>query len=161
HPDAPEGPRVPVGQRIALGPRLNLGTHQGEARGLAFGGQRFASVGADRAARIWDLRHLKAPPRIIRHVTELDCVALSPDGEWLAAGKREGETVGIWDAATGKELGTIRDASGPWSLAFHPAGRRLAIGSGNRLQVVGLDADGKETGRRVLQAGAGEVWAVT
>jgi hypothetical protein len=158
---APEELRIRVGQRITLGPRITLGTHEGPAHGLAFGGRRFASVGADKGIRVWDLDHLKTPTRVIPHNTELHCVALSPGGEWLAAGKREGETVSLWDAATGAELGTIRDASGPWSLAFHPSGRRLAIGSGNRLQVIDLDPDGKETGRKVLEAAPGEIWAVT
>jgi WD40 repeat protein len=35
-------------------------------------------------------------------------------------------------------------------LAFHPSAQRLAIGSGNRLQLVELDAVGKETRRRKL-----------
>jgi WD40 repeat protein len=135
--------------------------HRGEARGLAFGGRRLASVGADGVARVWDLDRLKAPPRVIQHPAEADCVSLSPGGEWLATGRRDDEIVRLWDAATGQELGRIRDASGPWSLAFHPSGRRLAIGSGNRLQVIGLDAAGKETDRRVLPAGPGEVWVVT
>jgi hypothetical protein len=156
----PEELRVPVRQRITLGPCITLGTHKGCARGLAFGGQYFASVGADKAACVWNLNRRKEPPRIFQHPTELVCVALSPGGEWLATGWVDDKIVRLWDTATGKELESIRDASGPWSLAFDPTGRRLAIGSGNRLQVIDLDADGKETDRKVLQTGA-ELWVVT
>jgi WD40 repeat protein len=161
-PPAPERARIPVGQRITLKPCITLGTHQGEARGLAFGGRRFVSVGADKVARVWDLDRLKAPPRIFQHAEELNCAALSPDGKWLATGNQNSTVVHLWDTdAPEKERGTIRDASGPWSLAFHPSGRRLAIGSGDRLQVIRLDADAREIGRQALQTRAGELWVAT
>jgi serine/threonine protein kinase/WD40 repeat protein len=160
-PPASQGEHVPLGKRITLGQCVVLGTHQGEARGLAFGGRRFASVGADKIARIWDLDRLKEPPRAFKHHQELNCAALSPDGKWLATGNLNSTVVHLWNADTGKELEHIRDASGPWSLAFHPSGRRLAIGSGNCLQVIDVNAAGKETGRKVLQGKPGEVWVVT
>jgi serine/threonine protein kinase len=140
----------PDGQRITLVPRPPWAKHQGAAHGLAFGGRRFASVGADKLARVWDLDSPQAPAQLFVHPHEVHCVALSPDGKWLATGNRDAAFVSLWDVDTGKELGTIGDASGPWSLAFHPSAKRLAIGSGNRLQLIELDDAGKEIKRRNL-----------
>jgi hypothetical protein len=154
----PLPPPFPQGQRVTLQARLLLGKHDGEARGPAFGGRRLASVGADKLARVWDLDHLEVAPRIFKHEHVLTCAALTPDGKRLATGNLDGTIVSLWDVDTGKEIGTIKDASGPWSLAFHPSGRRLAIGSGNQLQLIDLDADGKESKRQRLP---GEQWVFT
>jgi serine/threonine protein kinase len=146
------------GQPVALLPRPPLGKHNGEARGLAFGGQRVASVGADKVARVWDLNRLNEPPKLFTHAVELNCVALSPDGKWLATGNLDAPTVRLWDVDTGRVIGDISDASGPWALAFHPTKNRLAIGGGDRVQVVDLNAAGKELQRKRLP---GKLWVTT
>jgi hypothetical protein len=91
-------PPIPQGERITLGPCLPLGTHQGPARDLAFGGRRFASVGADKIARVWDLDRLKAPPGIFKHSEELTCVAL-----WMPPARR----------VAGWHCGASRTSPGP------------------------------------------------
>jgi WD40 repeat protein len=50
----------------------------------------------------------------------------------------------------GKKLGDIDVSCGPWSLAFHPSGRRLAVGGSDRLVVLDVNDAGKETRRQRL-----------
>jgi len=58
-----------------------------------------------------------------------DSVAFSPDGGRIASGTAGNHPDGIkvWDAQTGKEILTIRGASG--SLGYSPDGKWLAVGS--------------------------------
>jgi WD40 repeat protein len=65
----------------------------------------------------------------LRHLTEVQCVAFSPDGKTVAtAGQEEG--IWLWDAATGADRGRItgRDVV-VVSLAFSPDGKRVAGGT--------------------------------
>jgi serine/threonine protein kinase len=151
-------PPFPSGRPVTLTARQLWGKHKGEATALTFGGRRLATVGTDKIARVWDLDNPKAPPRHFEHRHELNCVALSRDGKWLATGNLNAMTVSLWDVDAGKALGDIADANGPWSLAFHPADNRLAIGAGNCVQVIDLDSSGKEIKRERLEGG---IWVVT
>lgn len=55
-------------------------------------------------------------------------VAFSPNGNILAVGNAE-QTIGVWDAATGRRILTLPDpGSGLNSIAFSPNGRTLAVG---------------------------------
>jgi serine/threonine protein kinase len=139
-------------QPIALVRRPPWGKHQGEARGLAFGGRRFASVGADRLARVWNLDRPDAPPKILQHPHELSCVAISPDGKWLATGFREDRDVRLWEVDTDKVIASFacqpNSKYGAWTLAFHPSARRLAIGTGGEVQLLELESTGEEIKRR-------------
>src|SRR4051812_22119946 len=84
------------------------------------------------------------------HTTEgnggVESVAFSPDGKWVASAQESGPStfanpatgVKMWDAATGKEVVTLkwknprRGLEGPGrgrSVAFSPDGKRLASGS--------------------------------
>jgi WD40 repeat protein len=57
-------------------------------------------------------------------------VVFSPDGRRLAA-VCEGHKVGLWDAATGRELVPLQTSGGElWGVAFSPDGRYLATCSG-------------------------------
>jgi len=63
------------------------------------------------------------------HAGPVESVAFSPDGKTLATGTRNG-TVQLWDAATGRLIGTpfIGGTGDVWSMAFSPDGNTLAIG---------------------------------
>src|SRR5262249_35899407 len=63
-------------------------------------------------------------------------VAFSPDGKLLAQG-RSNQTVGIWEAATGKLLGELKGHQGGIdSLAFAPDGKTLATGSADTTALI-------------------------
>jgi serine/threonine protein kinase/WD40 repeat protein len=151
-------PPFPAGRPVTLTQRQLWGKHTGEATGLAFGGRRFATIGTDKIVRVWDLDNPKAPPQRFEHRHELNCVALSHDGKWLATGNLNATIVSLWDVDTGKPLGDVADAHGPWSLVFHPSDNRLAIGGGDSVQVIDLDSNGKEIKRQRLEGG---IWVVT
>ncbi len=63
------------------------------------------------------------------------CLALSPDGKWIAAGADDGQ-VKIWDLVTGAEAALLDSLSTRVeSLAFTPDSRLLAAQSGNLVQI--------------------------
>ena len=53
-------------------------------------------------------------------------IAFSGDGKWLAAGS--GSSIGIWDLATGHEIGTLAGQLAAQDLAFSPDGKLLVTG---------------------------------
>ena len=56
-------------------------------------------------------------------------MALSPDGRWVVSGG-EDPAVGVWDAATGSKVRTLRgNFSNAKAIAFSPDGRRVAAAS--------------------------------
>jgi WD40 repeat protein len=64
------------------------------------------------------------------HTDWVNQVVYNPDGSRLATASRD-RTVRIWDAASGKELFTIKDNPGNvWSVAYSPDGLKFAWTSG-------------------------------
>jgi LSD1 subclass zinc finger protein len=97
-------------------------------------GSTVATANGDRSVRIWDV-----PSRSLRHTLsghkgQVHSVAVAPDSTTVASG--DGETVHLWNARTGKEIGSFKaqDGAGPgglpavWTLAFSPDGKLLAAG---------------------------------
>jgi WD40 repeat protein len=78
-------------------------------------------------------------------------VAYSPDGKRLACANHAG-TVRVWDAQTGQELLSLKDAGG--TVAFSPDGKRLASGCllWRKVQVRVWDA---QTGQELLSLKGG------
>ncbi len=73
----------------------------------------------------------KEAPHLVTHTGQraLTSVAVSPDGKRVATGSVD-KTVIIWDAATGKELHTLRGHGAEVeAVAFSPDGKRLVTGS--------------------------------
>lgn len=102
--------------------------HDGPVLALAWnGGPRLASAGADRKIVFW-----KMPEAKIAHTATTDflprALAMSRDGKLLACGG-EGETVQLFDVATGKPTAKLTD-KGDWvlALAFRADGKQLASG---------------------------------
>ncbi len=84
-------------------------------------------VGRD-VVKLWDAktRELK---RTLGPELQLVCVALSPDGKWVAAGNPARKLVNLWSAATGRLERTIKtEGAQPWSVAFSAEGKSLVVG---------------------------------
>ena len=64
---------------------------------------------------------------------DINSVALSPDGRWVAAGSRLGSEIKVWDRATGQLLAQLPDSTAGAAnacVAFSPDGRWLVTGAG-------------------------------
>ena len=76
--------------------------------------------------------------------TGISSVAFSPDGQRIVTGS-EDQTAKVWEAASGKELLTLKGHSdGINSVAFSPDGQRIVTGSGDQTAKVWEAASGKE-----------------
>ncbi|HLK99426.1 MAG TPA: hypothetical protein VK539_02535 [Myxococcaceae bacterium] len=62
---------------------------------------------------------------------DITCLALSPDGQWLAGGTDKG-TIEVWSTASGKRLATLSGHGGPVNdMAFSLDSRRLVSAGDN------------------------------
>jgi WD40 repeat protein len=100
----------------------------GSAVAIEEGGRHVASVGADAAVRIWDLRRRPATPTVLRgrHTEQVDALEITK--RWLASADRGG-TVRVWDRrASGNKPIVFRARGRPSfsSLGFSPDGQHLA-----------------------------------
>lgn len=107
-------------------------------------GRTLASGGGDERNRtqrnrpiyIWDVGSRALRQRLKGQDGTVSTLAFDPTGEILASGSFDG-TVVLWDVASGKPVRTIGEAKNDinrisvYSLAFHPTGRTLAVGSNN------------------------------
>jgi WD40 repeat protein len=103
--------------------------HQGPVIALAYqGGPVLASAGTDKKIILW-----KAPEgkilQTIPGTARLRCLAMSPDGKWLAAGG-EDNVVQLWEVAGAKPAAKLPGHT-DWvlCLAFSPDGKQLASGA--------------------------------
>jgi WD40 repeat protein len=89
-------------------------------------GRRWAVVERERAqAVVWDLEKPDAKIRLPHG--DIQNIAVSPDGRWVATGTAFGRDTRVWDAETGALLKVLTD-EGDAQVAFSPDGRRLAAG---------------------------------
>jgi hypothetical protein len=156
------GPRAESPARFLTEVRRFDG-HTQPVRGLAVrkGGRQFASSSGwptgDGTIRVWDLdagtevHHIQVsdgPP------LQVDALAASPDGEWLAAGLSDG-TVRVYGWAADRErLRIPAHRAGVTSVAVSPDGRAIASASLNGTVRVSDAA----SGRSVWAAPAHERW---
>ena len=112
-------------------------------------GTLVASIADDMACKLWDAKTGKIVHELKGHKEKtpndfnsmLYAVAFSADGKLLATGDKVGHVV-VWDAQSGKEVGTceapvmytwdkaqrLHSIGGIRSLAFSPDGKSLAVG---------------------------------
>ncbi len=86
----------------------------------------FRYFDAHRGVKVWDWR-----ARRVLFETNVVArrVAISPDGQWVAAGG-ERQDIYLWNLQTG-EAHTLACADSPWTIAFSPDGSRLAAAGFN------------------------------
>jgi WD40 repeat protein/serine/threonine protein kinase len=90
--------------------------------------------------RGWEWHYLmrlcRVEPLVLRDRTEVNSVAFSPDGRFIAAACGDG-TIKVWEGHTGKAVQRFDAHSGPvFSVAYHPGGKHLAtVGADHRVKV--------------------------
>ncbi len=105
--------------------------------GIAFSpdSKTLASKGRDNTVVLWDLAEGKPRRTLKGHKGEVDAVALSRDGRWIATGGRTAKEndyeVILWDAKTGEVKQTFPGLT-EWVrvVAFSPDGETLAVCGG-------------------------------
>src|SRR5262249_24114563 len=112
--------------------------HAGEVRGLAISpdGKLLATIAdQDMRVRLWDAETLLPTGSLAGHRAFVNCVAISPDGRWLASGGAYGDFF-LWDMSVTPPKGPIllptHGKDGKFNnmlhaTAFSPDGRTLAV----------------------------------
>jgi RNA polymerase sigma factor (sigma-70 family) len=78
--------------------------------------------------QLWDAKTL-AVKQTLEANSRLVCLALSPDGQRVAAGDPSKKQVKVWNVGTGKLERTLETGDAqPWSVAFSPDSKTLVIG---------------------------------
>ena len=85
----------------------------------------------------------------VRHLPHYDCrcVAISPDGRWVASGSHSGSAARVWRADTGELVKELLPGVGLIYVRFSPAGTWLATtGGGLHLWCAGTWEEGPKIG---------------
>src|SRR5439155_13277581 len=116
--------------------------HQDAVQSLAFSadGKKLASTSASStstadqklpdAVKIWDVATWEEKVKLRDNEGRFSGATFSPDGKVLAA---LGSSLKLWDTATGKVLGTIRENVGLNGLTFSPDSKTLVLASASRV----------------------------
>ncbi len=98
---------------------------------LAFSldGKSLVSGGEDGHLHVWEAATGKETRRLTGHWSPVSCLALSPDGRWLATAAPPDRDVRLWDFATGNLVRRFQGHSHDVTcLAFSRDGKSLASG---------------------------------
>jgi|SRR5690554_3114032 len=107
--------------------RASLTGHTATVHTIEFAqdGTRLASIGQDKAVRIWDLA-AEAELHSLEHPNSPTYLAFSPDGTLLVTGSDDG-IVRVWDVATGELRAELAGHEGSiYSVVFSPDGALIA-----------------------------------
>jgi WD40 repeat protein/beta-lactamase regulating signal transducer with metallopeptidase domain len=162
---SPDGRSLATGARDGVIRLWNVGTaseikklagHRGCVTALHFAaGERLVSAGEDERVHIWDLATGQTIRSVVQSSPDLK-IALSSDGCMLAVAGRKMAGIALWDAEAGEMIRRFGGvAGGATSVAFAPAGDRLAAGYADGMVRIWDPLTGKEVQRG--QAGSGSV----
>jgi WD40 repeat protein len=93
--------------------------------------KRLTAIGSDKAIRVFDAQTQKELLTMMGHTGRVTALAFSPDGKLLASGSAD-RSIGLWEAATGKELRRFKVADGVTAVTFSPDGSRLMTREANQ-----------------------------
>jgi WD40 repeat protein len=130
--------------------------HEGPVRSAAFSpdGKQIVTASEDATARVWDSATGQDIAVFHGHEGIVNSAVFSPDGTRIvtASGSaltgryaNDDDTARIWEAATGKEIVSLRGHEGPVrSAAFSPDGSRIVTASDDNTARIWEAATGKE-----------------
>ena len=102
-----------------------------------------ATAASDQTIRIWDTRPGEELAKLEGHTSDIETLALSPDGKLLASSSND-TTVRLWDVATGETVRVLEGHTAEVdSVDFAPDGKTLASGSKDTSIKLWDVADGK------------------
>jgi WD40 repeat protein len=119
--------------------------HEDKIRTLAFDARsgRFFTGDNDGVVKLWDVK-TQALVRSWKEADEVQSLAVTPDGNLLAAGSKEG-LIRLYSMPDGRLLHTLETGEGAArSLAFSPDGRTLASGGEDRAVTLWHVATGQQ-----------------
>ncbi|MEW6358694.1 MAG: CsgG/HfaB family protein [Planctomycetota bacterium] len=85
----------------------------------------------DESVKAWTLPDFAGPRAFVGHGNDVISITYSADGRYLASGSRDHSVI-VWDADTGMMVQRMAVDADPWSLAFSPDGKLLAVGTSNK-----------------------------
>jgi len=109
--------------------------HTDEVRSIAFSpdGKTLVSGSMDFTVRLWDVEKQKEIA-VLRNKSHAHCIAISPDGDTIAAAIGGEGLVRLWDFKTKKEIDILKDpARAVITVSFSPDGKTLASGNAGGL----------------------------
>jgi WD40 repeat protein len=90
-------------------------------------GKRIVTASLTRTARVWDTATGKELVPLVGHEGQIGSAAFSPDGCLVVtvATDRTDRTCRLWDAHSGKQVGTLKDENYASRAVFSPDGRQI------------------------------------
>jgi WD40 repeat protein len=92
--------------------------------------------------------------RILKHPGNLCCLAMSPNGRWVATGIMHGYVSKVWDARTGRLLKDIPSRNA--QVLFSPDNRWLGVGTGQEYALHQVEEDAWPCGQRLYRDNGGD-----